>query len=131
MEDNQSEGPMLVFPWDMVHPSKWGDNGDWGRTALHHAARECATETVVRLIWDGYDINKKDDVGWTPLMHALGSMNYDGKDQGSIHRTISKHWTVRTLLAAGASMDGIEEISENCYSEQIRQLLKEYKDKSK
>lgn len=116
----------VLYPWDMVHFSMKG-NDDWGRTPLHHAARACATETVVSLIWAGYDVNKKDDAGFTPLMHALGSIDYCGEELASIHNATRKIWTVHTLLEAGASLEGTEIIAKECYSEEIHKLIEQYK----
>lgn len=115
----------VVYLWNMVHFSMKG-NDDWGRTPLHHAARACATETVVSLIWAGYDVNKKDDAGFTPLMHALGSIDYSGAELASIHNARRKLWTVHTLLEAGASLEGTEIISKDCYSEEVGILLEQY-----
>ena len=115
----------VIYPWNMVHFSMKG-NGDRGRTPLHHAARECAVDTVVSLIWAGHDVNKKDDAGFTPLMHALESKDYSGAELASIYKSRCKLWTVHTLLEAGASLEGTESISKDCYSEEVHTLLEQY-----
>lgn len=115
----------VIYPWNMVHFSMRG-NHDKGRTPLHYAARECAVNTVVSLIWAGHDVNKKDDAGLTPLMHALGSMDYSGEELASMHNDRRKLWTVHTLLEAGASLEGVESISKDCYSEEVHTLLEQY-----
>lgn len=115
----------VIYPWNMVHFSMRG-NHDKGRTPLHYAARECAVNTVVSLIWAGHDVNKKDDAGLTPLMHALGSTDYSGEELASMHNDRRKLWTVHTLLEAGASLEGVESISKDCYSEEVHTLLEQY-----
>lgn len=114
----------VIYPWNMVHFSMRG-NHDKGRTPLHYAARECAVDTVVSLIWAGHEVNKKDDAGLTPLMYALESKDYCGEEPASIYKSRCKLWTVHTLLEAGASLEGVESI----YTEEICALIEQYKKK--
>ena len=44
-------------------------------TPLHHAVRKRDTEIVKLLIEHGADVNRKDDLGWTPLFWASASGN--------------------------------------------------------
>ena len=78
--------------------------GDWGATALHAAAYAGSTETVRFLLARGADVEARD-TNWndTPLVWAsVGS----GERPRSNPRP---DWvtTVRTLIEAGASRDGL------------------------
>lgn len=99
----------IVYPWDLIETSELNKQ-DWGRNAAHHAASEGAVETLLRLIWDGYDINKRDDVGWTPLMHAVG---------------MNRAWCIKLLLEAKVDTEGVEKVSKHT-TEQVSRILKEY-----
>lgn len=64
---NRSLGSFIKAGADLLSP----DN--YGRTPLHFAASHChwsSIGTFIDLLPQGYDINVRDDDGWTPLMWA-------------------------------------------------------------
>ncbi|QPC67946.1 hypothetical protein HYE67_010177 [Fusarium culmorum] len=64
---NRSLGSLIKAGADLLSP----DN--YGRTPLHFAASHChwsSIGTFIDLLPQGYDINVRDDDGWTPLMWA-------------------------------------------------------------
>uniref|UniRef100_A0A7I4XYK0 Tonsoku-like protein n=2 Tax=Haemonchus contortus TaxID=6289 RepID=A0A7I4XYK0_HAECO len=63
-----------------------------GETRLHIAARSNDTAMVDKLIAAGYDVNKRDYGGWTPISEAVSAGMRDN---------------VRALLKAGAKVDPV------------------------
>ncbi|KHJ87273.1 tetratricopeptide repeat protein, partial [Oesophagostomum dentatum] len=87
-----------------------------GETRLHIAARSNDTAMVDKLIAAGYDVNRRDYGGWTPISEAVSAGMRDN---------------VRALLKAGAKVDptggGITPLMEACdkgFIEIARDLLK-------
>ncbi|MFC3077690.1 ankyrin repeat domain-containing protein [Phenylobacterium terrae] len=65
-----------------------------GRSPLHYAAAEGASESVAKLIGAGADVSLPDRAGWTPLHFAAQSGGAP---------------TIRLLISAGASIDSRDE----------------------
>ncbi|VDM54746.1 unnamed protein product [Angiostrongylus costaricensis] len=63
-----------------------------GETRLHIAARTADTVMLEKLIAAGYDVNKRDHGGWTPISEAVSAGIRDN---------------VRVLLKAGAEVDPV------------------------
>ncbi|VDL83373.1 unnamed protein product [Nippostrongylus brasiliensis] len=63
-----------------------------GETRMHIAARSSDTAMVEKLIAAGYDVNKRDYGGWTPISEAVSAGMRDN---------------VRALLKAGAKVDPV------------------------
>ncbi|PIO60377.1 ankyrin repeat protein [Teladorsagia circumcincta] len=63
-----------------------------GETRLHIAARSSDSAMVDKLIAAGYDVNKRDYGGWTPISEAVSAGMRDN---------------VRALLKAGAKVDPV------------------------
>ncbi|KHJ75984.1 ankyrin repeat protein, partial [Oesophagostomum dentatum] len=63
-----------------------------GETRLHIAARSNDTAMVDKLIAAGYDVNRRDYGGWTPISEAVSAGMRDN---------------VRALLKAGAKVDPV------------------------
>ena len=72
---------------------------DENKTALHSAATEGRSAMVQALINAGADIEAKDDLGFSPLLHASWS---------------GKFSAVKKLVEAGASVCATGEVSDTC-----------------
>jgi hypothetical protein len=58
------------FPFLRISSADVNARGEWGRTALFHAAQNGHTETVRALSACGADVNARDDFGRTPVWAA-------------------------------------------------------------
>ncbi|RFN52087.1 ankyrin repeat protein [Fusarium flagelliforme] len=71
---NRSIGLLIKAGVDLLPPDYYG------RTPLHFAAMHCHWEFIgifIDFLPEGYDINVKDDDGWTPLMYACKNARSD------------------------------------------------------
>jgi ankyrin repeat protein len=71
---NRSIGLLIKAGVDLLAPDYYG------RTPLHFAAMHCHWEFIgifIDFLPEGYDINVRDDDGWTPLMYACKNARSD------------------------------------------------------
>jgi hypothetical protein len=89
-----------------------------GQTLLHFAARDGHLRVAKFLIANGAYLNKRDNINWTPLYHAVSA------DRAEMVRLLIQHGA-ETNLVAGAEKISPLKLAQDNENEEIAQILQE------